>query len=222
LGSEFVMIYTGLSEDGAWRLCLATSSDGVSWERQGVILDLGGPDEDRHLANANLLQRADGDWNVYYNARGAVFQVFLATLENDETGPSFEGAREVTDLGKGNVRISWDAATDPSLPIEYDIFVDTDPANLGSGDPLAVSENTSVVVGGLSPSLTYHVWVRASDGRGNPDTNDAVLEVTLKPPSPDLSLFWPVIPLLAGGVVSVSVVALLRRKASEDAEKDRT
>jgi sucrose-6-phosphate hydrolase SacC (GH32 family) len=218
-GSGLVMVYTGLSSDGGWRLCLAFSEDGVSWERQGIILDLGGSEESQHLANANLLRESDGSWDVYYNARGSVFQIFLATMTLDETGPTFEGAREVTDLGAGNVRIDWEAATDPSLPIRYEVFVDTDPTELGIEVPVAVSGDTSVEVEGLRVDHTYHVWVRATDALGNPDANTVVIDFRVTAPTWDVRAFSWLMPALIGAIVSVLVVVLLRRRRKDQEER---
>src|SRR5437879_2879194 len=79
VGPSFQMIYMGGS--GSFqRLFFADSSDGTTWQKQGLALDVVAPDESPLVVQPTFVAEASGDWSVYYAARGTANRIYLATL----------------------------------------------------------------------------------------------------------------------------------------------
>jgi predicted GH43/DUF377 family glycosyl hydrolase len=63
---DYHLFYDGAGPDG-WRVCLATSTDLVTWEKHGPILDLGAPGEDDSAAACAPWVYHDGEeWHMFY------------------------------------------------------------------------------------------------------------------------------------------------------------
>jgi len=79
VGGVLEMIYTGLSDSSTSRLFFAKSTDGVTWTRLGLALDILPPNENL-IAHASFVVRGDNRLAVYYVARGgfADLQIYLA------------------------------------------------------------------------------------------------------------------------------------------------
>ena len=78
VGGQYEMLYGAVDSAIRARLARAVSPDGRSWQKMGIILDLMSPYESTVLDNPFLLPESDGSWKVYYHARGASLQIFLA------------------------------------------------------------------------------------------------------------------------------------------------
>jgi len=78
VGALYEMIYT--ASDGTYeRLLLAESSDGIAWQKRGLIVDVLPPEESPNLQQAALWVESDGTWLIYYAGAGSQYQVFLST-----------------------------------------------------------------------------------------------------------------------------------------------
>jgi len=86
VSGTYQMVYTGLDSMGVGRLGLADSRDGRAWEKRGIGLDIGPPDETPTLDFPVLHLERNGSWSVYYAARGIQNQIFLATRAPVGTG----------------------------------------------------------------------------------------------------------------------------------------
>jgi hypothetical protein len=65
-GEVFHLFYDGAAEDG-WRVCLATSKDLATWEKQGPLLELGKPGEmDSAAAISPWVIRESNEWHMFY------------------------------------------------------------------------------------------------------------------------------------------------------------
>lgn len=83
-GSLYTMYYAGFGGmPAAWRILRATSTDGIYWMKQGLVLERGQPQD---LDSANLLPGSviykDGIFKMYYWAQGSNWRIFSATSEN--------------------------------------------------------------------------------------------------------------------------------------------
>jgi len=88
VGSVFEMIYMGGS-GGVQRLFFARSADLTAWEKLGLALDVLAPDESPTVVQPTFLVEANGDWSVYYAARGSSLRIYYATLAAAaEPGPA--------------------------------------------------------------------------------------------------------------------------------------
>ena len=104
----------------------------------------------------------------------------------DLTPPTFAGISSLITGSLGQVRAGWAAATDPSAPIRYEIYIrHTTPAGLFTSPNLLASTGQlqydifTLPNGDLLQSgLTYYVGVRAVDGVGNRDTNVVTMTIT--------------------------------------------
>jgi len=96
----------------------------------------------------------------------------------DVTPPSFEGL--VTAFATGNpdeAVLTWDLATDPSLPVGYNVYLSYERGRLPGGFPSATSYQSPYVMTGLTPGTGVYVIVRAVDNFGNEDQNTTELLV---------------------------------------------
>jgi hypothetical protein len=93
------------------------------------------------------------------------------TSTPDETAPTFSGLTSATDAGTGGqINLSWSAASDPSIPIMYYIYI----SNSGTFDynnENYTTTNTYYNVTGLTNGQWYNFIVRAQDSASNMDTN---------------------------------------------------
>jgi hypothetical protein len=101
----------------------------------------------------------------------------------DLTPPVFLGISTLLGLANGALRATWLAATDATLPIVYDVFIQA-----GTATGLFSDSNRALSTYGLTQDIfqlkdgtllqagtTYHVGVRARDGVGNVNTNTVSL-----------------------------------------------
>ncbi|UCG69444.1 MAG: PKD domain-containing protein [Thermoplasmata archaeon] len=67
-GGNYKMWYNGY--DGSiWRICYASSSDGLAWSKQGMVLDIGssGTLDDRHVHNPSIIMDENNDYHMWYS-----------------------------------------------------------------------------------------------------------------------------------------------------------
>ncbi|WP_026425631.1 carbohydrate binding domain-containing protein [Actinokineospora inagensis] len=87
----------------------------------------------------------------------------------DTQPPTTPGNPRVTGVTSNSVSLAWDASTDDTGVVGYDVVRD--------GQATAVT-GTSATVGGLSPSTAYSFTVRARDAAGNVSTASAPVSAT--------------------------------------------
>jgi hypothetical protein len=97
----------------------------------------------------------------------------------DLTPPVFSGITGLDVESRGQIRASWSAATDPTLPIRYEIYIKAG-SNVGLfsvSNIVAISSNLQYDIFTLPDGsflvngTTYFVGVRALDGVNNRDSN---------------------------------------------------
>ena len=98
---------------------------------------------------------------------------------NDTEPPQFDGLQSATPDPNGNIVLSWNAATDESTPITYNIYMSTESGGQDFSDPVASTEDLSYTVSDLEICVEYFFVVRAEDAAGNEDTN--TVEKSAKP-----------------------------------------
>jgi predicted GH43/DUF377 family glycosyl hydrolase len=78
----YLMWHTCTSQSLTDVLCLASSTDGLSWTERGPLLDLlPGTSESRNLILGTVMARAAGGFDIWYAGRGSYFQIFRASLD---------------------------------------------------------------------------------------------------------------------------------------------
>lgn len=83
-GGIYTMFYAGFGGyPRGWRILRATSTDGLSWTKQGLVLDLG---EAGSFDSTNLLPGSviysDGIFKMWYWAHGSNWRIMYATSKN--------------------------------------------------------------------------------------------------------------------------------------------
>ncbi|OQA85932.1 MAG: Exoglucanase B precursor [bacterium ADurb.Bin236] len=105
--------------------------------------------------------------------------IVKGAVPNDFAPPAFAGLQTAADTKKGGeVRLEWNAATDPTTPIVYNIYKSTNsaPAVLFNSSSLhASTQALAYNVTSLTNGTTYYFGVRAKDGRSNLETNTVTL-----------------------------------------------
>lgn len=122
---------------------------------------------------ANLLVRN----NFYQGTSGACIV--------DLTPPTFAGIASLSVQSRGQIRATWLAASDPTLPIRYEIYIQASTATglFNTTNIIAISDklqyDTFTMPDGsfLVNGTTYYVGVRAIDGVNNRDSNVVSLNV---------------------------------------------
>ena len=94
---------------------------------------------------------------------------------------------EDTEKG-GEVRLEWNATTDYSTPIKYNIYMSTTEGNVFVAAPIDTTQGTVFYVEELTNDDTYYFGVRAQDDEGNEDDNDKEVEVV---PTDNQNPTWP-------------------------------
>lgn len=97
----------------------------------------------------------------------------------DLTPPTFAGIATLVAKANGSLLATWLAATDVTLPINYDVYIQKNTATglFGSANKIFSTELLSILIfqdalgNLLQAGDTYYVGVRASDGVGNQDSN---------------------------------------------------
>lgn len=111
----------------------------------------------------------------------------------DITPPIFSGIATLVARTNGSLRLTWLAATDPAIPIEYEIYIQKNTAAA-----LFFASNICMVSRALTADIfqdalgdllemnqLYYVGVRARDAVGNVDNNLVSLSATSQGVAPD-------------------------------------
>jgi len=98
----------------------------------------------------------------------------------DSMPPTFTGMVTAVDAGtNGAVDLTWNAATDVSLPITYNVYYASTSGGQKYLSPNVSTQGTSLQVTGLFNTQIYYFVVRAQDPYDNEDAN--VVELTATP-----------------------------------------
>ncbi|GAB4185277.1 MAG: hypothetical protein Kow00108_22760 [Calditrichia bacterium] len=91
----------------------------------------------------------------------------------DTDPPVFSGLQTAeTGAESGTVDLMWNEATDPSLPIAYQIYQSQSSGNYDYSNPIAITTQLNITISGLNEGETYFFVVRAKDAAGNVDGNE--------------------------------------------------
>lgn len=122
----------------------------------------------------------------------AVEMSAMPTTPVDSTPPQFLGIQFATDVGSsGNITLTWQVGidpdtvecnSDPSLPLQYNIYVSVNSSGQDFNVPNKTTSNTQVTLDGLQNGITYYFVVRAEDAAGNEDDN--LVERSATPTTP--------------------------------------
>ena len=140
------------------------------------------------------------------NIDGNLVEV-VATTTADTVRPTFGGLSSATATNPSHVRLTWAAASDdvtaPALMI-YDVYVATSAGAESFAAPTVSSPPgaTSLSVGGLNPTTTYHFVVRARDQAGNRDLN--TVERSATTPGITVSLATQVQPIFTASCATAN------------------
>lgn len=97
-GSIYTIYYAGYGgSPRAWRIMRATSSDGISWIKQGLVLDRGGnlePDSNNLLCGS--VTYSQGIYTLWYWGQGTNWRILYATSTN---GIDWQKKGIILDLG---------------------------------------------------------------------------------------------------------------------------
>jgi predicted GH43/DUF377 family glycosyl hydrolase len=136
-----------------------------------------------------VVRAEDSDGNEENNL---IEKSVIPTTPVDDTPPDFGGLQFAIDAGTGGkVVLNWLTATDPdttksnsdpSLPVNYDIFYSTAPGGQDFFSPSATTTALTMDVTGLTNGVQYYFVVRARDASGNQETN--AVERTATPTTP--------------------------------------
>jgi hypothetical protein len=100
-------------------------------------------------------------------------------LPPDTEPPVFGGIQYVNDtIWVGTLNLSWEAASDRSTPITYNIYMATTSGGQDFSTPNYMTTNTRYKVTELTNGATYYFVVRAEDALGNEDANTVELSCT--------------------------------------------
>lgn len=114
-------------------------------------------------------------------------QLTSSVAITDTTPPVFAGVSLLTsDINSGGLLAQWSPASDPAVPVSYEVYVSAAPGAINVFQPsslLAITRNLSFKIlflpsGDLLDNATYYVGVRARDAAGNIETNLVVASAT--------------------------------------------
>lgn len=136
-----------------------------------------------------VVRAVDGAGNEETNT---IERSAMPTTPDDTTPPDFAGLSTATDAATGgSVTLTWSIATDPdtvecnsdpSLPIEYNIYISTSSGGQDFLTANQTSTGTQITISGLQNGITYYFVVRAEDAAGNEE--DSVVEISVMPTTP--------------------------------------
>ncbi len=137
-GSNFQAIYTATDNGGIARLASAQSADGVTWQKEGLALDVLGPDESPSMGFPDFLIQPNGTWDVYYHARGSALQIYHAVRSPGTDRTGWMRSVPITipaglEWGWSN----WSAAISPSSSLTVSVL------DASTGSPIPGFENAS-------------------------------------------------------------------------------
>lgn len=103
----------------------------------------------------------------------------------DLTPPTFAGVNFLDVESRGQIRVGWPVATDPTAPVRYEIYIQASTATglfntaniTGITDKLQYDIYNLADGSFLQNGTTYYVGVRAFDGVGNRETNTVSMSV---------------------------------------------
>lgn len=103
----------------------------------------------------------------------------------DLTPPSFSGINFIDVESRGQIRVGWPAATDATVPIRYEVYVQAATATglFNTTNIVAITPNLQFDIFSLPDGSllengqTYFVGIRAIDGVSNRDSNTVSLSV---------------------------------------------
>ena len=103
----------------------------------------------------------------------------------DLTPPTFTGINFLDVESRGQIRAGWPAASDITLPIDYEVYIQASTATglFNTANIIAITPNLTFDIFGLPDGsflvngTTYYVGVRALDGVRNRETNTTSLSV---------------------------------------------
>ncbi len=171
--SSYKMYY---HESGDTGIRLATSSNGLTWTAQGVVLNVGssGTWEDNLLASPCVIRESDGTYKMWYSGHdGSGYGIGLATSDDgvNWTKYSRNPVFIVSAAGWDNINVSRPSVFvyDGTYYMYYQARSSTTNLNYIG---LATSGNgTAFVRYGTSPLIDdSEAWIKANDfyGMGNP------------------------------------------------------
>lgn len=113
------------------------------------------------------------------------YQGTASACINDVTPPTFAGIATASVQSRGQIRATWLAATDPTPPIRYEIYIQATTATglFSVANIIAITDklqyDTFTLPDGsfLVNGTTYFIGVRAIDGVSNRNTNTASISV---------------------------------------------
>jgi len=105
----------------------------------------------------------------------------LNNTPTDFLPPDFNGVKKVVDTTKGKeVNVSWNAGTDPSDPVSYNVYASRTPDFTPNASNFQKNtENLYMVIKGLTNNETWYFKVRAVDYLNHEDEN--VIEKSVTP-----------------------------------------
>jgi hypothetical protein len=162
----------------------------------------------------------------------------LPTTPIDTTPPEFDGLQIIsTNNDTGDMTLTWNTAmdpddpgcnSDPSLPIEYNIYMSESPTTFDFLHPDATTGSQQLVLSSLERGVTYYFVVRAEDAAGNEETNTMTKSAFLK--SEDkadggplgVDEFWWIILVVIIILLAIIIAVLLARRGKKgDSVEDR-
>lgn len=113
------------------------------------------------------------------------YQGTASACINDVTPPTFAGIATASVQSRGQIRATWLAATDPTPPIRYEVYIQATTATglFNVANIIAITDklqyDTFTLPDGsfLVNGTTYYLGVRAIDGVSNRNTNTASIGV---------------------------------------------
>jgi hypothetical protein len=98
----------------------------------------------------------------------------VSATPTDQVPPTFAGVKTITEYGMPGYRVTWDVATDNSLPITFKVYVASSPAAVNWNAP-AVTTTDSKCDLTVPLGQDAYIFVRATDAAGNQETNTKYL-----------------------------------------------
>jgi hypothetical protein len=108
VGSQIWYYYVGLDATYKWRICRATSTDGVTFTKQGVCLDFNDVDE-KSVSDPDIVIDDDGTWWMMYSG----WDGSTPPLPNNNPGQSKVGIK----LAYSSDGITWTKTNEVIVPL---------------------------------------------------------------------------------------------------------
>ncbi len=111
------------------------------------------------------------------NSNNVITKVAKVVTYVDAVPPTFGGVQSATPEDCA-IQLAWNPATDASQPIIYYVYISTTSPVTDFTTPIAVTQETYVLIEGLMPGQQYFFVVRAKDAAGNVETNTITVSGT--------------------------------------------